>query len=155
MREVVTGAYESDMGVWAPDAAELFRYRSRLDADDVLVMGNITPEFASPLGTRTVAQRARSAVTSSLLDAVLIAGPMAGAVPDLADLRDATEAVQGQVPVLMNTGARADNVRRFLEVADGVIVGSGLKVDGHTWNPVDPARVTAFMAAVREVRSAA
>jgi membrane complex biogenesis BtpA family protein len=155
MREVVTGAYESDMGVWAPDAAELFRYRSRLDADDVLVMGNITPEFASPLGTRTVAQRARSAVTSSLLDAVLIAGPMAGAEPDLSDLRDAKEAVQGQVPVLMNTGARADNVRRFLEVADGVIVGSGLKVDGHTWNPVDPARVTAFMAAVREVRSAA
>lgn len=56
------------------------------------------------------------------------------------------------VPVFMNTGARADNIGRFLEVADGVIVGSGLKVDGHTWNPVDPARVTAFMAAVREAR---
>lgn len=155
MREVVTGAYESDMGVWAPDAAELYRYRRRLDADDVLVMGNITPEFASPLGTRTVAQRARSAVTSSLLDAVLIAGPMAGAEPDLSTLREAKEAVAGAVPVLMNTGARADNIGRFLEVADGVIVGSGLKVDGHTWNPVDPARVTAFMAAVREARSAA
>jgi hypothetical protein len=41
---------------------------------------------------------------------------------------------------------------RFLEVADGVIVGSGLKVDGQTWNPVDPARVTAFMEAVRAAR---
>ncbi len=153
MREVVTGAYESDMGVWAPDAAELYRYRRLLDAEDVVVMGNITPEFASPLGTRSVAQRARSAVTSSLLDVLLIAGPMAGAEPDLSSLREAKEAVAGQVPVFMNTGARADNIGRFLEVADGVIVGSGLKVDGQTWNPVDPARVTAFMAAVREARA--
>ena len=154
MREVVTGAYESDMGVWKPDAAKLYRYRRQLDADDVLVMGNLTPEFASPLGTRSVAQRARSAVTSSLLDVVLIAGPMAGAEPDLSVVREAKEAVAGQVPVFMNTGARADNIARFLEVADGVIVGSGLKVDGQTWNPVDPARVSAFMTAVREARSA-
>ena len=153
MREVVTGAYESDMGMWAPDAAALYRYRRALDADDVLVMGNITPEFASPLGTRSVAQRARSAVTSSLIDALLIAGPMAGAEPDLSDLREAKDAIEGRVPVLMNTGARADNIGRFLEIADGVIVGSGLKVDGQTWNAVDPARVSAFMAAVGEARA--
>jgi hypothetical protein len=38
-------------------------------------------------------------------------------------------------------------------VADGVIVGSGLKVDGQTWNAVDPARVAAFMEAVRAARA--
>jgi membrane complex biogenesis BtpA family protein len=154
IREVVTGVYESDMGLWAPDVAELARYRTALDAEDVLVMANITPEFASPLGTRSVAQRARSAVTSSLVDVLLIAGPMAGAEPELADLRAAREAVGEEVPVLMNTGARVDNVARFLEVADGVIVGSGLKVDGQTWNPVDPARAAAFMDRVRAVRRA-
>jgi uncharacterized protein len=152
MREVVTGTYESDMGLWAPDAGDLLRYRHTIGADDVLVFGNITPEFASPLGSRSVADRARSAVTSSLLDAVLIAGPMAGVEPDLATLREARGAVGDGVPVLMNTGARADNIGHFLEVADGVIVGSGLKVDGRTWNPVDPDRVTAFMDAVRAAR---
>ncbi|HET6746447.1 MAG TPA: BtpA/SgcQ family protein, partial [Candidatus Limnocylindria bacterium] len=154
MREVVTGAYESDMGVWAPDAADFFRYREQLDATDVMVMANITPEFASPLGSRTVAQRARSAVVSSLVDALLIAGPMAGAEPDLSALEEAKEAVGDQVPVLMNTGAKVENIARFLQVADGVIVGSGLKVDGQTWNPVDPDRVTAFMAELRRVREA-
>ena len=152
MREVVTGAYESDMGLWAPDAAALYRYRSRIDADDVLVMANITPEFASPLGTRSVAQRARSAVTSTLVDVLLIAGPMAGAEPDVSLIAEAKQAVGDGVPVLMNTGARADNIGRFLEVADGVIVGSGLKVDGHTWNPVDPSRVSAFMERVNAAR---
>ena len=97
MREVVTGVYESDMGIWAPDAARAATdIGSQIDAEDVLVMGNITPEFASPLGTRTVAQRARSAVTSSLIDVLLIAGPMAGAEPDLAVVREAKEAVDGR-----------------------------------------------------------
>ena len=155
MREVITGVYESDMGIWAPDAADFYRYREQLDATDVMVMANITPEFASPLGNRSVAQRARSAVVSSLVDVLLIAGPMAGAEPDLSALKEAKEAVGDDVPVLMNTGAKVENIARFLKVADGVIVGSGLKVDGRTWNPVDPDRVTAFMAEVRQAREAA
>jgi membrane complex biogenesis BtpA family protein len=155
MREVVTGAYESDMGVWAPDAAELYRYRDQIDAGDVLVMANITPEFASPLGSRTVAQRAKSAVVSTLVDVLLVAGPMAGVEPDPSVIVEAKQAVGGAVPVLLNTGAKVDNIDRFLAVADGVIVGSGLKVDGQTWNPVDPARVSALMAEVRKARAQA
>jgi predicted TIM-barrel enzyme len=34
-----------------------------------------------------------------------------------------------------------------LDIADGVIVGSDLKRDGYTWNPVDPERVERFIAA--------
>ena len=32
--------------------------------------------------------------------------------------------------------------------------GSSLKVDGVTWNPVDPVRAEAFMGRVRETRAA-
>lgn len=152
IREVVTGVYESDMGLWAPDAAAIFRYRRQIDADGVRIFANITPEFASPLGTRSVAERARSAVVSSLVDAILIAGPMAGAEPDIEALRQAKDAVGDATPVLLNTGARPENIRRFLQVADGAIVGSSLKVAGYTWNPVDPVRVKTFMEAVREAR---
>jgi membrane complex biogenesis BtpA family protein len=152
IREVVTGTYESDMGLWSPDAAELLRYRRYLNADDVKIFLNITPEFASPLGSRSVADRARSAVVSSLADAILIAGPMAGAEPDFEWVVEAKEAVGDSVPVLLNTGARKDNIAKFLAVADGVIVGSALKVDGHTWNPVDPDRLSVFMDAVNKAR---
>jgi len=152
IREVVTGVYESDMGLWVPDAAALYRYRRHIDAENVRIFGNITPEFAAPLGTRSIGQRARSAIVSSLLDAVLISGPMAGAEPDLSWLREAKEAVGDQAPVLLNTGARVENIRDFLQVADGVIVGSSLKERGATWNRVDPARVGAFMKAVDDVR---
>jgi len=152
MREVITGVYESDMGLWAPDAAALYRYRRSIDGEDVRIFGNITPEFASPLGTRSIRQRARSAVVSSLLDAILISGPMAGAEPGLSWLTEAKEAVGDDVPVLLNTGAQLETIRNYLTVADGVIVGSCLKEEGRTWNPVDPHRVEAFMAAVNQVR---
>jgi membrane complex biogenesis BtpA family protein len=70
IREVVTGAYESDMGVWAPDAAGLLRYRRALDAEQIAIFMNVTPEFASTVGTRSVGQLARSAAVSSLADAI-------------------------------------------------------------------------------------
>ncbi|MGA8015002.1 MAG: BtpA/SgcQ family protein [Candidatus Dormiibacterota bacterium] len=153
MREVLTGVYESDMGVWAPDVAAVLRYRRAIGGDGVRVFANITPEFASPLGSRTAAERARSAVTSSLVDAILIAGPRAGAAPEREVLARVREELRGDVPVLLNTGARVETIASFLEVADGVIVGSGLKVNGYTWNPVDPARVRAFMDTVRATRT--
>lgn len=149
IREVTTGVYESDMGLWNTDAAGLLRERRRLDAEHVAVLMNVTPEFASPIGHRSVAQVARSAVVSSLADAILISGPMAGAEPELDSLAEARDAVRGEVPVLVNTGARSSNVAEFLSVADGVIVGSDLKREGGTWNPVEPARVTRFLEAAR------
>jgi membrane complex biogenesis BtpA family protein len=152
VREVVAGVYESDMGLWAPDAAALLRYRRELGAEEVRIFHNVTPEFASPLGSRTPAERARSALTSSLVDAILVAGPRAGAAPDKATIAAIQAEVHGEVPVFLNTGARADNIADFLEVADGVIVGSGLKLDGNTWNAVDPVRVRSFMSVVQTVR---
>lgn len=153
IREVVTGVYESDMGVWSPSAGRLLRYRRALGCNSVSVFMNITPEFASRLGGRDVGQIARSVAVSSLPDAILVSGPMAGAEPDLETLEIVREAVPPELPVLVNTGVKSSNVAAFLEVADGVIVGSDLKVGGSTWNPVDPTRAKAFMKQVGEIRA--
>ena len=39
-----------------------------------------------------------------------------------------------------------------LRIADGCIVGTALKVDGDTWNPVDPDRAAEFMRLARAAR---
>ena len=126
----------------------------QIDGEDIRVFANITPEFASPLGKRSVAQRARSVVVSTLPDAVLISGPMAGSEPDVSILREAKEAIGGEMPLFLNTGATKENISQFLPIADGVIVGSSLKVGGYTWNPVDPGRVEQFMEKVKGIRNA-
>lgn len=149
IREVATGSWESDMGAWSPDVAALLRQRRNLDAQHIAVFMNITPEFASQTGTRTAAEVARSVAVSSLPDAVLVSGPMAGAQPDVSTLAEVRMTVPAEIPVLLNTGASAANIAGFLEHADGCIVGSSLKKDGYTWNPVDPERARAFVEAAR------
>jgi membrane complex biogenesis BtpA family protein len=150
IREVLTGVYESDMGLWAPSAGKLARFRSQIGADDIRVFYNVVPEFASPLGSRSEVDRAHSAVVSSLADVILVSGKMAGAEADLSIL----EAIKNhiKVPVLVNTGVKPQNVRDYLSIADGAIVGSSLKVNGHTWNPVDPKRVERLMDQVFRLR---
>jgi uncharacterized protein len=150
VREVFTGGYESDLGVMRPDFGAIGAYRSAIGAQQVAAFANITPEFASSLGGRTVAQRARSAVYLGV-DALLISGAITGEPTDLAQLRAAKAAV-GDFPVLANTGVTTATVGDVLAVADGAIVGTALKVDGVTWNPVDPDRAAQFMAAARQVR---
>lgn len=149
MREVTTGVWESDMGLWNTNSARTLRERRRLDGEDVAVFMNVTPEFASPIGQRSPAQVARSTVVSSLADAILVSGPMAGDGPDLSVVSEVRDAVPDDVPVLLNTGARSETIADFLGIADGCIVGSDLKVDGYTWNPVDPERARRFVQTAR------
>ena len=150
IREVLTGVYESDMGLWSTSAGRLARFRSQIGADDIRVLYNVVPEFASPLGSRSEVERAHSAVVSSLADAILVSGKMAGAEADLSVIEAIKKAVD--VPVLVNTGVKPHNVGDYLSVADGAIVGSSLKEDGYTWNSVDPRRVEQLMEQVGQVR---
>jgi len=45
-----------------------------------------------------------------------------------------------ETPVLANPAVKHATVADVLKVADGCIVGSSLKLDGNTWNAVDPDR---------------
>ena len=56
------------------------------------------------------------------------------------------------IAVIANTGVKHETVGDVLAIADGCIVGSSLKVDGDTWNAIDPDRAKDFMARVRKVR---
>ncbi len=150
-REIFTGTYASDMGHWAPDAGAALRYRDRLGRRDLAMLYNVSAEFADSLDRRPLADRARSAVFSSVPDAVLVSGAITGEAAALSDL-EAVKAALPDTPVLANTGVKHETVDEVLRVADGCIVGSSLKVDGDTWKPVDPARAADFMDRARAVR---
>src|SRR6202050_4042885 len=77
IREVLTGVYESDLGMMAPAIGDLAAYRDAIGACDVALFDNIAPEFASAIGSRGIAERARGAAFLGA-DAILISGPAAG-----------------------------------------------------------------------------
>lgn len=152
VREIFTGVFASDMGLWQPDCAAAARLRAELGRPDMKMLFNINAEFAHPLDQRPIGLKARSVVFSSIADAVLVSGPLTGQPAGQSDLAAVADAVAGRVPVLANTGVNIDNVADVLAVADGVVIGTHLKVDGDTWNPVDPARVRRFMDRVNSLR---
>ncbi len=151
VREIFSGAYRSDMGLWNTDAGSVLRYRHQIGADDVRVLYNINTEFAAPLAPRPLRQVARSVAFSSVPDGICVSGAMTGEPVTAQDLDTAKQGA-GDVPVFINTGARQDNIAELIQHADGVIIGSSLKVDGKTWNAVDPDRVAGFMTALRTAR---
>ena len=146
VREVFTGTYAGDFGMWNTDPAESLRFRHRIGADDVRLFFNITAEFAAPVAPRPIGVVARGAVFSSLADAICVSGAITGVGVDVEALREAKEAV-GDTAVIANTGVRPETIGLLMSVADGVIVGTSLKYDGVTWNPVDSARVSGLLEA--------
>ncbi len=151
VREIFTGSYASDMGPWTPDAGKAMRYRNGLGRGDLAMLYNVSAEFAYSLDQRPLPDRARSAVFSSIPDAVLVSGQITGEAAAISDLKAVKEALP-DTPVLANTGVKHETVAEVLTVADGCIVGSSLKLDGNTWNAVDPTREAEFMRLARAAR---
>jgi hypothetical protein len=150
-REIFTGVYASDMGIWAPDAAAALEERARLGRADLTLLFNVNAEFAAPLDTRPIETRARSAVFSSLADVVCVSGGMTGEGVELPELERVKRALP-RTPVFANTGVRIETVAGILRHGDGCVVGTHFKRDGDTWAPVDPDRARRFMDHVRTLR---
>lgn len=153
IREVLTGVYESDLGMIEPRIGDIAGFRTKIGADDIALFDNILPEFASPIGSRDIGERAKGAAFLGM-DAVLVSGRAAGVPFSMSNLRAAKDAAPG-IAVIANTGVRVAHLKEIFEVADGVIVGTSIKVDECTWNPVDRDRAMSFMEAARAARSPA
>jgi membrane complex biogenesis BtpA family protein len=152
-REIFTGAFAGDFGLWVRCAGDSARYRREISAENVRMLYNINAEFAAPIAPRPVADLARSVAFSSGPDAICVSGAITSQAANASDLELVANAVKGTgVPVLVNTGFKASNAESLLAHADGAIVGSSLKVNGITWNKVDQSRVTELMAEVRRIR---
>ncbi len=150
VREVMCGSFVSEMGPLTPNPALIAQTRTRLRAEHIALFTNIVPEFASASEARSVEQRAKAAEYFGF-DAILISGPVAGVAFSDADLL-AAKSTAKQIPVFANTGVNAKNIAKTLEVADGVISGSAMKIDGKTFNPVDPKRVIELVQAANKSR---
>lgn len=148
VREIFTGVYASDFGLWDTNIGEVARHRSRIGGAGVKLFFNIVPESATYLAQRDLASITRTTVFATLPDAICVSGLTAGAPTDLEALSVVKKSA-GTVPVFVNTGVRAENVADQLAVADGAIVGTYFKKDGVFENPAQRSRVAELMANAR------
>lgn len=151
VREIFTGVYASDFGLWNTNCGETVRHQREIAGDDVKLLFNIAPEASSYLANRDIVQIAKTTVFNNKPDALCVSGMTAGAETDTQMLKLVKDAVPDTV-VFVNTGVRLSNVEEQLSIADGAIVGTTFKVDGKFENGVDRERVKEFMARVRNIR---
>jgi len=151
VREIFSGVYASDFGLWNPDCGEIIRHQHAIGAEDVKLLFNIVPEAAKYLAERDIADIARSTVFNHRPDAICVSGLIAGSQTDPSSLRKVKDAVP-DIPVFSNTGVRLENVEVQLSIADGAVVGTTFKYDEKFENHVDERRVRDFMDRVKSLR---
>ncbi|HWQ15492.1 MAG TPA: BtpA/SgcQ family protein [Roseiflexaceae bacterium] len=144
-----TGAGVWDAGEWDEGcAADLMRRRKELHAGHIKILADVDKKHSVrfpgiDLATHIEWTRFFGA------DALIVSGRMTGDAPDIGKVREA-KGLAGDRPLLIGSGADERNIRAFMSVADGVIVGSSIKEGGRCENPVDVERVRRFVAAARE-----
>lgn len=152
VREIFTGVYASDFGLWDTNCGQVIRHKCAIHGDEVRLIFNILPEASRYLASREITEIARSTVFNAVPDAVCVSGLTAGVETSAEIVKSVKEAV-GDVPVFSNTGIRLSNVQAHLSVADGAIIGTEFKRDGQVWNEVEEKRVRQLMERVKEVRA--
>jgi len=151
VREVFSGVYASDFGLWDLNTGAIIRHQRAIGAQEVKCLFNIVPEAAVYLQHRDIAEIAKSTVFNHRPDALCVSGLTAGTETDASTLKRVKEAVPDTV-VFANTGVRISNVAEQLSIADGAVVGTTFKFDGKFENHVDQSRVKEFMDKVRSLR---
>ena len=151
VREIFTGVYASDFGLWNTNIGKTIRHQHKVGAGDVKLLFNIVPEAAKYVADRDIESIAKSTVFNNRPDALCVSGLTAGAETDAQLLKRVKDVVPNTV-VLANTGVRYENVEQQLTYADGAVVGTTFKKDGVFENHVDEARVKRFMDKVRAFR---
>ena len=151
VREIFTGVYASDFGLWDTNCGAVIRHQHAISAQHVRLLFNIVPEAAAYLAQRDTVSIARSTVFNAQPDALCISGLTAGQETSAETLQAVKQALP-DLPVIANTGVRLSNVNEQLGIADAAIIGTAFKREGVFENPVDANRVRILMDKVKELR---
>lgn len=148
VRTYVSNAYEGTFGSQSFCPGEIFRYQKQIGADDVRVYTYFEAHAGTCLDARSSESMLEAGVMNMPIAGALFGGAHAGLPPEASHIVQLKEEFP-EVPIMIGSGGTVDNIATLLPHADGVIVGTSIKVDGVLWNAVDPARAEAFIKAAK------
>ncbi len=146
---VHTGSMFTDQGLLEGRAHETLRERTRL-APGLLLLADVHVKHATPPAGASLEEAARDAVHRGLADILVVSGSGTGQATDPERIRRVRRAVP-DTPVWVGSGADTTSAEALVGAgAQGFIVGTALHRNGEAGRGIDPARVRAFVAAVRQ-----
>jgi membrane complex biogenesis BtpA family protein len=144
-------AHIADEGWIESSAAKLLRYRKQLGADKVGVWTDVKKKHASHAVTSDISLGDTAEAAEFMRsDAIIVTGSTTGRPPQLSDVQEVK--THCHLPVVLGSGIDTNNIADFYEMADGFIIGSYFKRDGHWANTVDEQRVMRLMESVSNLK---
>ncbi len=140
------GSIVSDQGLIDGVAHNTLRLRSHLKSN-VAIFADVGVKHAAPLADRGLANEVKDIQSRGLVDAIIVSGDGTGEETAISDLELVKE--HSKLPLLIGSGATADNLRHSNPYVDGYIVGTYFKEEGKSENPVSSARVSHFVKCLR------
>jgi membrane complex biogenesis BtpA family protein len=141
---ILSGVVITDQGLIESKAYKVLRFRKALGAKDVKLFADVHVKHAIRLEERPVELEAYELLNRSLADALIVTGESTGMEADISKIRKIKEKIP-QSKVLAGSGVNKNNLPKYLTICDGIIVGTALKKNEITDNPVDLTRVKEFV----------
>ncbi|WP_213951296.1 BtpA/SgcQ family protein [Tepidanaerobacter syntrophicus] len=121
-------------GIIEPCAREALLHRKKINAENVKIFADIQVKHTHMLlPTVSIEDSAKAAIDCGA-DAIIVTGTHIGKETPIEIIKRVK--AMSSIPVLAGSGVKKENIREQLEIADGAIVGSSLKIDGIITNPV-------------------
>ena len=146
---VLSGAYATDQGIITGRANEVLRKRSAV-APHVAIAADVHVKHATPISQPDIALAAEETAHRAGADVLIASGTGTGKATDLGAVRRVKDAVP-KTPLWIGSGVTAETVADYLDIADGVIVGTTLKRGERTTAELDEKRVRNFIRAARSL----
>jgi membrane complex biogenesis BtpA family protein len=145
---VHVGTMATDQGIIEGQAAQTCRLRSQI-IPGCQIFADVAVKHATPVGSEfNLIQTAKDTLYRGRADAIIMTGSGTGQGTDLSEVAQVREALPDS-SIYVGSGVTHESVVETLRVADGVIVGTALKVDGRVANAIDIERAEAFARLAR------
>ena len=142
----------ADSGIIESVAAEALRYRKYIDCK-AKIFADVQVKHSYPLMQRPVEESAEDACERGLADAIVITGKKTGGETKPEDVIRVKKALP-EAPLIVGSGVTTENLEKYYNHIDAIIISSGLNVDGDISKGLDKERVIAFIKKIEELRKA-
>ena len=149
--KIFVGAMVTPAGLEGGQAFKAQRARGLWGAAETAIFADVHDRTGVPLASGGLAEDVHHAVALGGAEGIVLTGRSWAETLNFIDI--GRRAGHG-APILVGGSVDAENVADVLRLADGAVVSSSLKASNSPFGRLDAGRVSQFMAAVAEGRSA-
>lgn len=121
-------------GIIYPCAKKCMEYRKQLGKEEIKILADIQVKHAHMLLPQITIESSAKEAASNGADCIIVTGSQIGEETPIEMIQRVKKTVN--IPVLAGSGVKAENIREQMKIADGAIIGSGLKEQGIISNPI-------------------